>query len=135
MENEFARNIATLMAHKLGREPTPEEIDEANKRSQEAVGLSSGVLGTVGNSLKFGKIRDILRGTKGAEPELVEKVAPSFMDRYKQAVANTKVRQLGDTPQPNFGKVVQKTEPTPITPENFSDEDFMALLNRTMGIK
>ena len=45
--------FAKLIAHRLGREPTQEELDESRKRQEEAVGLASGVVGSVNPVKKF----------------------------------------------------------------------------------
>jgi hypothetical protein len=95
--------FAKLIAHRLGREPTQEEIDESRKRQEEAVGLASGVVGSVNPVKKFQGL------SKALGQETVEGT-PSFLDKYRQAVANTKVRQMDDIPQA-LGKVTVKEPP------------------------
>ena len=87
IDNDFA---AKIMAHRLGREPTEEEIAENRKLQEEAIGLSSGVLGTVGGGIpKFGKIRQMLGGAEAVAPAEI-----GLADKIKQAVANSPVKQM-----------------------------------------
>ncbi len=103
MEDIFAK----LMAHKLGREPTPEELEENRRIQEEAINLSSGVLGSVGNVSKFGKITDALN--KSAAKEIVEPAAerltPEQIAKFKE-IANTPFnkQELLDKLKMNFKK-------------------------------
>jgi hypothetical protein len=85
--------VAKLVAHKLGREPTEEELAESHKRQEDAINMASGVMGTVG---KFPRLVGAAEGMAAkATPEAInvaEQTLPSMADRIKAAALNSKVR-------------------------------------------
>lgn len=139
--------VARMIAKQQGREPTPEEIAEHNKIQDDAVNLASGTIGSIGGPAS--KFRGIASKLGQATPEAInvaEQTAPSMIEKYRQAVANTKVRQM-DTPPPLYakvrqadaapsklGKVIEKEQvPEKIDPA--SNEEHWAMMNRLLGIK
>lgn len=92
---EIDKNIvARLMAHKLGREPTPEELAEDDRRQEDAVNLASGVMGTVGGAAnRFGKVKQMLGGVEAAAPAEM-----GMAEKIKQAAMQGKT-QWKDLPQ------------------------------------
>lgn len=84
-DNPFAK----LLAEKQGS-ATNNQLNLQEKLPEESINLASGVMGTVGNAGKLGQV------AKEIVPE-VEQAVPSFMDKYRQAIANSKI---GNTETP-----------------------------------
>lgn len=118
--------ITKLLAMKMGSMGN-EELAKQEGIPQQAIDMSSGVMGTVGSAKKFQGLSKAL----GQEvPQAAENVAQQtaayipLKDKIAQAVANSPVKQMtGDVKStlgsvkfapeanPNFGKVIKEVAP------------------------